>query len=1062
MDFNKTVVWSILLLVAGVCLLIIARRLRSSCSTIEKFKSHRHRSHHHSKHDSSSSDDDEDPKPYRHDVLYGYKVSLPAPGSIGGNTQMPEQLPPTPGTLPPAPQVILTSAPKDLPVATPATTIPMDTTIPTVTGTPNTMTLTGTPNTMTPTVTPTGTPNAPPKSLATISSWLSGVYNFWANAGIQTDGSMPALHDGTGALATTTTAPSLDGYGEQTLIQQSRHLWFFSSYYVHASKPAALAIAEKLKTLILSKKSGTGSIPYSLSKSPPDQRVHLYSQFFALYGLAAYIIAIKNDTTKATELVTVQGAALEVFAAVQTKFLYPKANPTCYMDALAIANPEGEPNTETDPTAKVSLNGVMHGIEALTELYIATADPTVKKSLQMLMDLLVDKMYVTAEFRILDTYNPTIATQVNAHIDYGHNIEMVFLMDLAVKALQLTDTQRTKYMQPMKQICKSMLKDKTAWDTILNTVKDNTVAANTTKSWWTQFEVMTACEWMYADTGEAIYRTMIDDIMAFVTTKFLVTPPPGTDKIEFYSTISLDSSWTADQVYKGKLIGSNWKSSYHVGRSLMFLEKWMKSNTSPVVAAPADVVNTAPANCTAPSYTLIASTNKAEYDNKIKFSGNKRIDIKPSNFVVPTTAAELATIIKCANQSNIKWRVRCGGHSYEGFSLIAGGYVIDLEKLIGVSIKTGNVEVGAGELFGNVYMKLAAQNVYVHAGTGPNVGVSGLTLGGGVGWATRLNGPTCNSVIGAEVVTAAGDIKVLNAGKVEGADLLEALRGGGPFYAVVTKWIFKTYPVPDKVHVSKTTWGIDTTPVTQDTAKALLSKFVEGQPWLEAANYTMIEFFHGFGKIDVVIHSHAPTFVAPTFLTEMIKTQTPNSNNAISYDKTKWTDYILNITNLKNTSGWSAASLEDTALRELTREDKTVFTASSLIFDSTHLLSDTHVNALVAAVIVGKKDASFYQIRAFGASSSALVDNMPSSWPHKAATMECQIYGIDAGSDTWVQQLMTLGSAGHYYNYTYKGITKFEDYFPDTSISVNLLKVKKTYDPTNLIMSGTDGAPPLA
>ncbi|MBT2566357.1 FAD-binding oxidoreductase [Arthrobacter sp. ISL-85] len=63
------------------------------------------------------------------------------------------------------------------------------------------------------------------------------------------------------------------------------------------------------------------------------------------------------------------------------------------------------------------------------------------------------------------------------------------------------------------------------------------------------------------------------------------------------------------------------------------------------------------------------------------------------------------------------------------------------------------------------------------AGSCATVGITGLTIGGGVGVLTRANGLTSDALRSVELVTADG--RVVQANREENPDMLWACRGGG-------------------------------------------------------------------------------------------------------------------------------------------------------------------------------------------------------------------------------------------------------------------------------------------
>jgi FAD/FMN-containing dehydrogenase len=83
------------------------------------------------------------------------------------------------------------------------------------------------------------------------------------------------------------------------------------------------------------------------------------------------------------------------------------------------------------------------------------------------------------------------------------------------------------------------------------------------------------------------------------------------------------------------------------------------------------------------------------------------------------------------------------------------------------------------------------------SGSSPSVGVTGFTLGGGIGWLGRAYGLAADSVVRADVVIADGDL--ITATPDNHPDLFWALRGGGANFGVVTSLEFRLYPV-DQVY----------------------------------------------------------------------------------------------------------------------------------------------------------------------------------------------------------------------------------------------------------------------
>ncbi|WP_183098498.1 FAD-binding oxidoreductase [Nocardioides pelophilus] len=180
---------------------------------------------------------------------------------------------------------------------------------------------------------------------------------------------------------------------------------------------------------------------------------------------------------------------------------------------------------------------------------------------------------------------------------------------------------------------------------------------------------------------------------------------------------------------------------------------------------------------------------------------------EPAVVLRPTTPAEVAASIGHARAEGLPVAVRSGGHNALGFGNIDGGAVIDLSGLDRVElIGEGRVRIGAGAQWGPAASALAEHGLAITAGDTVSVGVGGLTQAGGIGWMVRKHGLTIDSLVAAEVVTAAGD--VVRASPTENADLFWALRGGAGNFGVVTAFEFQAQPVAT-VHFGTIAFALD-------------------------------------------------------------------------------------------------------------------------------------------------------------------------------------------------------------------------------------------------------------
>jgi FAD/FMN-containing dehydrogenase len=180
---------------------------------------------------------------------------------------------------------------------------------------------------------------------------------------------------------------------------------------------------------------------------------------------------------------------------------------------------------------------------------------------------------------------------------------------------------------------------------------------------------------------------------------------------------------------------------------------------------------------------------------------NGAIERRPAVTVSCATAADIAGALAFAQDRRLEVSVRGGGHNYAGHAVCDGGLMIDLTPMKSVTVDASarRAVCGGGTTWGELDAATQEHGLAVPGGFISTTGVAGLTLGGGLGWLSRLAGLSSDNLLAAEVVTADG--QMLRASSDENQDLLWALRGGGGNFGVVSSFEFNLTPVGPLVHL---------------------------------------------------------------------------------------------------------------------------------------------------------------------------------------------------------------------------------------------------------------------
>src|SRR5579875_2184206 len=184
----------------------------------------------------------------------------------------------------------------------------------------------------------------------------------------------------------------------------------------------------------------------------------------------------------------------------------------------------------------------------------------------------------------------------------------------------------------------------------------------------------------------------------------------------------------------------------------------------------------------------------------------------PSVYAIKArTTAHVIAAVNFARENNLRLVVKGTGHSYQGTSNAADSLMIWTRAMNAVSVHdafvpkgcegvvkpTRAVSAGAGAMWSDLYFAVSGQGGrYVQGGGCMDVGVAGLVQSGGFGSFSKRFGLAAANLLEAEVVTADGVPRIVNACREP--DLFWGLKGGGGgSLGVVTRVTLKVHALPE-------------------------------------------------------------------------------------------------------------------------------------------------------------------------------------------------------------------------------------------------------------------------
>jgi FAD/FMN-containing dehydrogenase len=174
---------------------------------------------------------------------------------------------------------------------------------------------------------------------------------------------------------------------------------------------------------------------------------------------------------------------------------------------------------------------------------------------------------------------------------------------------------------------------------------------------------------------------------------------------------------------------------------------------------------------------------------------NGLVEKRPALIARCLGVADVVDAVLVARNLGLEVAVRGGAHNVAGRATVDDGLMIDLSLMKGIHVDPSRrtVKAQGGVTWAELNRETQLHDLAVTGGVVSSTGLSGLTLGGGLGWLMSKYGLALDNLLSVELVMANGE--VLRASREEHPDLFWAVRGGGGNFGVATSLEYQLYPV---------------------------------------------------------------------------------------------------------------------------------------------------------------------------------------------------------------------------------------------------------------------------